>query len=148
MWVMTQISGDQLASVRVGDIAEVETGATPAELTGTVDNISSIVNADTRAVVARVAVANPAGALKKQMYVHVRLLSRQASQGLLVPVSAVLRDDVNLPFVYVAAGSGFARRHVSLGERVGEAYEIPQGLNPGDRVVVDGGLFLQFIQSQ
>jgi cobalt-zinc-cadmium efflux system membrane fusion protein len=34
----------------------------------------------------------------------------QESTGLLVPVSAILRDDVNLPFVYVVQPDGsFAR---------------------------------------
>jgi membrane fusion protein, heavy metal efflux system len=113
-----------------------------------VDNIGALVNPDTRAVLARVAVANPGGVLKKQMYVRVTIRSRQASTGLMAPVSAILRDDENLPFVYVAAAGGFARRHVTLGYRAGDQYEIPQGLQAGDRVVVDGALFVQFMQNQ
>jgi cobalt-zinc-cadmium efflux system membrane fusion protein len=66
-----------------------------------------------------------------------------------VPVSAILRDDENLPFVYVAQRDGsFARQHVTLGYRAGEQYDIPAGLQRGDRVVTDGGLFVQFMQSQ
>ena len=66
----------------------------------------------------RVAVANPGGRLKRQMYVHVLIQSRQESTGLLIPVSALLRDDENLPFVYVTQPDGsFARRHVTLGVR-------------------------------
>jgi cobalt-zinc-cadmium efflux system membrane fusion protein len=113
-----------------------------------VDNIGALVNPDTRAVLARVVVPNPGGVLKKQMYVRVTLQSRQATSALLVPVSAVLRDDENLPFVYVAAARGFARRHVTLGYRAGDLYEIPEGLAAGDRVVADGALFLQFMQNQ
>lgn len=149
MWVMAQISASDLASVRVGDLATVETGGAPSTVSGVVDNIGALVNPDTRAVMARVVVPNPGGVLKKQMYVRLTLQSRQASTGLLVPVSAVLRDEENLPFVYVAeAGGGFARRHVSLGDRLGDQYEIPEGLKAGDRLVVDGALFIQFMQSQ
>ena len=54
--------------------------------------------------------------LKKQMYVHVLIQAHQESTGLLVPVSSMLRDDENLPFVYVAQSDGsFARQHVTLG---------------------------------
>ena len=106
-------------------------------------------NPDTRSVQVRVAVDNPQDILKKQMYVRVLIHSRQGSGGLLIPVSAILRDDENLPFVYVALRDGsFARRHVSLGYRTGEQYDIPSGLKAGDRVVTDGGLFVQFMQSQ
>jgi cobalt-zinc-cadmium efflux system membrane fusion protein len=83
------------------------------------------------------------------MYVRVRIRSRQAERGLLVPVSAVLRDDENLPFVYVAQRDGsFARRRVTLGYRAGDRYQVSAGLKAGEQVVAQGGLFVQFMQSQ
>jgi cobalt-zinc-cadmium efflux system membrane fusion protein len=149
VWVMAQVFGSELASISVGDRSEVLTGMTSRNLSGRVDNISAVVNPDTRSVQVRVAVDNPQELLKKQMYVRVLIHARQESSGLLVPVSAILRDDENLPFVYVALNDGnFARRHVSLGYRAGEQYDIPAGLKAGDRVVTDGGLFVQFMQSQ
>jgi cobalt-zinc-cadmium efflux system membrane fusion protein len=149
VWVMAQVTPSDLASVAAGDPVEVESGVGQAPMTGVVDNVSALVNPDTRAVLTRVVVENPAGLLKKQMYVRVRIRSKQESTGLLIPVSAILRDDENLPFVYVAAANGgFARRHVTLGYRSGDRYDIPQGLQAGDRVVTDGGVFVQFMQSQ
>lgn len=153
VWVMAQISASELASVKAGDPAQIETGVGPGggtgSLTGVVDNIAALVNPDTRAVAARVVVPNPGGLLKKAMYVRVRLSSRQASSGLLAPVSSILRDDENLPFVYVAqANGGFARRRVTLGYRAGDQFEILTGLQAGDRIVADGGVFVQFMQSQ
>ncbi|WP_291189981.1 efflux RND transporter periplasmic adaptor subunit [Frateuria sp.] len=148
MWVIAQVAPAELGAVRAGDPATIEAGGVGA-LRGTVDNLGALVDPDTRAVPVRVAVDNPAGLLKKQMYVRVRIQSRQPQSALLLPVSAVLHDDENLPFVYVAERDGsFARRHVSLGERAGDSYPIAQGIRPGDQVVVDGGLFVQFMQSQ
>jgi cobalt-zinc-cadmium efflux system membrane fusion protein len=149
VWVMTQIFGSDLAAVNVGDPAEVETGIATNEFSGTVDNISALVNPDTRSVLVRVVVQNPGDFLKKQMYVSVNIQSRQESTGLLVPVSAILRDDENLPFVYVAQSDGsFARRQVSLGYRTGDQYDITDGLQAGDRIVVEGAVFVQFMQNQ
>ena len=66
-----------------------------------------------------------------------------------MPVSAVLRDDENLPFVYLALPDGsFARRHVTLGYRDSQNYDVTSGLASGDRIVSNGALFLQFMQSQ
>ena len=149
VWVMAQVSGSELASVSVGDPADVVTGLGSNKLSGTVANIAALVNPDTRAVVARIVVGNPDGLLKKRMYVNVRIQSRQQSTGLMVPVSAILRDDENLPFVYAAQQDGsFARRQVTLGYRSGDRYDISEGLKAGDQVVVDGGIFVQFMQSQ
>ena len=149
VWVMAQISGADLDAVSVGDTADVETGVDSARVTGAVGNISALVNPDTRAVMARVEVDNPRGLLKKQMYVRVHIRARAPSAGLLVPVSAILRDDENLPFVYVVQPDGsFARQHVTLGYRTGDQYDIPEGIKAGAQVVVDGGLFVQFMQNQ
>jgi len=149
VWVMAQVFDSDLTSVRVGGQAELVTGVGSDKFSGTVDNISALVDPDTRSVVARVVVKNPGDFLKKQMYVHVSIQSRQESGGLLVPVSAVLRDDVNLPFVYLVQPDGsFARQHVTLGYRSAEQYDIAEGLKSGDQIVVDGGIFVQFMQSQ
>jgi membrane fusion protein, heavy metal efflux system len=149
VWVMTQIFGSDLASVSVRDRAEIMTGITATNFAGYVDNISALVNPDTRSVVVRVVVDNPGDFLKKQMYVRVLIHAGQESVGMLVPVSAILRDDENLPFVYVTRPDGsFARQQVTLGHRIDDQYNISAGLKAGDAIVVDGAIFLQFMESQ
>jgi membrane fusion protein, heavy metal efflux system len=54
-----------------------------------------------------------------------------------------------LPFVYAVQPDGsYARLHVTLGNRIGDQYEITDGLKDGEQIVVDGGIFVQFIQTQ
>lgn len=149
MWVMAQVFAGEIAQVHTGDDATVDTDDGEAPLAGKVTNVGPVVDPDTRSVTARVQVDNREGVLKQQMFVQVHIQSGKQSQGLLLPVTAVLRDDENLPYVYVLAADGsYARRSVTLGTRVGDRYVIPQGLHPGDRVVVDGSIFLQFIETQ
>ncbi len=148
VWVMAQVFGSDVASVSRGDTAEIETGISK-DLGGTVDNVAAEVNPDTRSVVVRIVADNPGVLLKKQMYVRVLIRSARPSTGLLVPASAILRDDENLPFVYVVRrNGGFARQQVTLGTRDADRYDITSGLKAGDQIVSDGALFLQFMQSQ
>jgi cobalt-zinc-cadmium efflux system membrane fusion protein len=147
VWVMAQVFDSDINAVNIGDSAKITTGS--GAFSGTVTNIIPQVDADTRSMKVRVEVANPAGLLKRQMYVHVLIQARQQSAGILVPDAAVLRDDENLPFVYVIQRDGsFARRRVIIGARVGDHYQISEGLHAGDQIVVDGGLFVQFLQNQ
>jgi membrane fusion protein, heavy metal efflux system len=149
VWVMAHLFGPDIDSVNLGDPAEVLTGAGSASFAGTVNNISAVVDPDTRSVEVRVVADNPRDALKQQMYVRVLIHSKMETAGLLAPVSAILRDEENLPFVYVEQPKGgFARQSVTLGYREGDQYDITSGLKAGDRVVVDGGLFVQFMQNQ
>ncbi|MGH8042052.1 MAG: efflux RND transporter periplasmic adaptor subunit [Rudaea sp.] len=147
VWVMAQVFGDDVGRVKMGDSAEVNVGTTL--LRGTVTNIATEVDPATRAVAARVSVDNPHGTLRKQMYVPVTIVARHESSGLLIPVAAILRDDENLPFVYVEQADGsFARRHVTPGYRDGDRYQINDGLHAGEKIVAEGGIFLRFIETQ
>ncbi len=149
VWVMAHLFPSDLVGISTGDPAEISTGLSTNDLSGKVDNISALVDPDTRSVVVRVVADNPEQRLKKNMYVRIKIHARQASTGLLVPVSAILRDSEDLPFVYVAQPNGsFARQSVTLGARVEEQYEILSGLKPDDQIVNEGGLFMQFQQNQ
>jgi len=149
VWVLAQVVPDDLSKVGAGDAATIDPGNGTGPFHGTVQNIGSTVDPNTRAIVARVVAPNPGGLLKKQMYVDVSIESGRVSTGLLVPVSAILHDDENLPFIYVALPDGsFARRHVTLGYRDDRNYDVTSGLASGDRIVSNGALFLQFMQSQ
>lgn len=147
IWVQAQIASADVGAVAVGDRADIDTGT--GIIHGVVDNVGASVDPTTRAVLARVVATNPSGVLKKQMYVTVSIRSAREKSGLLVPVSAVLRDDENLPFVYLALPDGsLARRRVTLGYSDGQRYELTDGVSAGSRVVIDGALFLQFMQNQ
>ena len=149
VWVLAQIAPADLSSVSVDSAATIDPGNGTGPFHGTVQNIGATVDPNTRAVIARIVAPNFGGLLKKQMFVDVSIESGRVSTGLLVPVSAVLRDDQNLPFVYVALPDGsFARRHVTLGYRDSRNEDVTSGLASGDRIVSNGALFLQFMQSQ
>src|SRR4029077_16006002 len=124
VWVLAQIAPGDLSAIGYHDAATINPGNGTGPFHGTVENVSASVDPNPRAVVARIVAPNPGDLLKKQMYVDVSIESGRVSTGLLAPFSAVLRDDQNLPFVYVALPDGsFARRHVTLGYRDSQNYD-------------------------
>jgi cobalt-zinc-cadmium efflux system membrane fusion protein len=149
MWVMTNVYANDLRDVAVGESANIITDVTSTPIAGRVDYVASLVDPGTKAVSVRVVATNTNHMLRKDMFVRVEIKSKQEHRGLLVPSSSVMRDDENLPFVFVAAvGGTFARRRIDLGARVGDNYEVTAGLKPGDQVVAEGALFLEFAETQ
>lgn len=149
MWVMANVFESNLANVSRGEPASITTDAWPDTLRGRVDYVAAIVDTATRATLVRVVVQNRHELLKRDMYVRVAIEAAKARQGILAPVSSVLRDEQDLPFVFLAqTDGGYDRRSITLGSRVGDDYEVTQGLASGDRVVSEGGLFIQFAESQ
>ena len=149
MWVLANVFPSDLKDVAVGEPVDVVTDAASLPLAGRVDYVAALVDPSSKAIGVRVLVPNLNHVLRKDMFVHVGIHATHEHTGLLVPTTSVLRDEENLPFVYVAAGNGsFDRRRITLGSRVGDQYEVVSGIKPGDKVVSEGALFLQFAESQ
>lgn len=149
VWVMGNVFESELGDVAVGDAAEIRLTTGDRVFHGTVTYVGAIVDADTRATSVRIVTPNPGEFLKKDMFVRVTVVSHRSRSGLLLPEAAVLRDQNNLPFVFLKAPAGsYTRRLVTLGSHVAGQYEIRSGLAPGDTVIAEGALFLQFQESQ
>ncbi|HVE33982.1 MAG TPA: efflux RND transporter periplasmic adaptor subunit [Gemmatimonadaceae bacterium] len=148
VWVLANVFANDLPDVSVGQPADVITDAARAPIPGKVDYIASLADPGTKAVQVRIVTPNNSHALRRDMFVRVQIKSAAEHHGILVPVSSVLRDEQNLPFVFVVMGKGFGRRRITLGTRVGDTYEVSAGLAAGDQIVAEGALFLQFAETQ
>ena len=148
VWVMVNVYQQDLASVRVGDTARIQSDAYPDVFTGKISYVGAALDPNTRTLQARVVTPNPHEKLKKDMYVTVMLGAGTIKNALVVPDSAILRNNDNEPFVYLDAGDNkFGERVVQLGQGGNGETQVVAGLKPGDRVVADGSLFLQFQNS-
>jgi len=148
VWVLANIYQSDMSAVHVGDQVAVQTDSYPDKFQGKISFISPALDPTTRTLQARIVVDNPGEKLKNNMYVTATVNAGVEQNAIAVPDSSVLRDDENQPFVYVASGSNqFGRRPVEIGQSEAGKTQILKGLSPGDRVVSDGSLFLQFANS-
>jgi multidrug efflux pump subunit AcrA (membrane-fusion protein) len=112
---------------------------------GVVRNIGDFIDPATRTTAVRIVTANMDGLLKKDLFVDVVIHDTSSQTVLIVPTSAVLYDDENMPFVYIQVAPGkFAQRLVKVGGQQDNDTQIADGLQPGDAVVSQGSVFLQF----
>lgn len=150
VWVMANVFEADMGYVADGDSVDVRlTDDTSLVYRGRVTYVGALVDPNSRATSVRVLTVNKGEGLRRDMYVRATIHSRRPRTGILLPVSAVLRDEQNLPFVFVAQGdSNYTRRPVTIGSHLGERIEITSGVAAGERVIGDGGLYLQFAESQ
>jgi membrane fusion protein, heavy metal efflux system len=147
VWVLANVYQSDLAAVRSGDDVVVQNDAYPGTFHGRISYVSPALDPNTRTLQARIVVDNPGEKLKRDMYCTVLVTAGSIANAIVVPDSSVLRDDTNQPFVYLANGNQFGRRDVEIGQSLNGHTQILRGLSPGERVVGDGGLFLQFANS-
>ena len=148
VWILINIYQNDVAYVHVGDPVTIANESYPAVVRGKIEYISPALDPNTRTLQARIEAPNPGERLKKEMYVTAQVQAGVIPNALFVPNSSVLRDDQNMPYVYLQTGNAqFARRGVTLGESQDGKTQILTGLQANDHVVGDGSLFLQFQNS-
>ncbi len=118
---------------------KIELGGDAArQFTGTLDFIDNRLNHNTGTLQFRALLANPDGRIRPGEFARVEMPVARMEQALLLDRKAVLTDQ-DRRYVYVVGENNVAeRRQVSTGRQVGAQTVITEGLNAGDRVIVNG----------
>jgi membrane fusion protein (multidrug efflux system) len=97
------------------------------------------VNATTGAVTLRAIVPNPERWLMPGMYVRARLTQGTDPEALLVPQSGIGRDSTGRATALIVLPDGkVEQRKVVVAEAIGTNWRVTDGLQAGDRVIVEG----------
>lgn len=121
------------APVRIG-----LSGETGYPHQGTLDFIDNRLNSSTGTLQYRAELANPDGIFKPGQFARVEMPVAKLKQAVLVSRKAVMTDQ-DRRYVYVVdEHNQVARRQVTPGSAAGELLVIQQGLERGDRVIVNG----------
>jgi membrane fusion protein, multidrug efflux system len=98
---------------------------------------------ETGTYLVRAEVPNPQGDLRPGQFVRARLLGAVRPKAILVPKRAVLQGAQG-SFVWVIGPQSKAElRPIELGDWYGDEWFVNEGLQPGETVVVDGGIKVQ-----
>jgi cobalt-zinc-cadmium efflux system membrane fusion protein len=136
IWILCDIYENDLASVRVGETAEIRLNAYPDKiLTGRISNVGPVLDPTLRTAKVRIEVANP-GLLRIGMFVTATFHGQKKETRAAVPAAAVLhlhdRDWVYVPI----GGNKFRRTEVVAGNSLPDKMqEIISGIKPGQQVV-------------
>ena len=113
-------------------------GTTHAHAADRVVSVGSIIDAGSRALPVRLAVANPGGELKVGMLAEGHLFLGDPVEGVAVPTGAILDED-GLAVVYVkVGGEAFQRRIVETGPSDGSWTIVHSGVASGEQIVAVG----------
>jgi cobalt-zinc-cadmium efflux system membrane fusion protein len=148
VWVLVNVYQKDLPYVRLGDPVTIQTETYPQAFHGKIAYVAASLDPNTRTLQARIDTANPGEKLKKDMYVTASVDAGAIKDAIALPDSAILRDSENEPFVYAATSANqFGRRSVKIGDSMNGQTQVTDGLKPGDQVIGDGSIFLQFANS-
>jgi Cu(I)/Ag(I) efflux system membrane fusion protein len=143
MWVLAEVYEQDLAFVKVGDMAKVVVNTWPdRSFMGKVTFIYPSIGKESRTARLRVEVANPDGLLRADMAATVEIDAPIAGRWVAAPDSAII-DTGKRQVVLVERGEGkYEPRSVKLGVRVPGYAQVLEGLKPGERVVTSANFLI------
>jgi membrane fusion protein (multidrug efflux system) len=160
--VVVDVPEKDIYYLQVGDKVEVLANARePVEVTGTIRYISELADPVSKTTSVEVAVPNPRRATGRQpvgalqpswqsdrlfrsgQIVKVRITRRLLRDAIMVPMRAVIpTPEKDTYYVYVEENGLAQRRDVAIGLIRGVDVQVTEGLNAGDRLIVEGQRFV------
>jgi cobalt-zinc-cadmium efflux system membrane fusion protein len=148
VWMVANLPESEISDVRVGQPVTASVGALPGRVfAGTITAIGAAVDPSSRRVSLRSVIKDPHHELLPNMFATfvIRTAPPALSPG--VPLNGVVREGDGTMSVWVVGSDPhrFTRRSVKIGGQHDGYDEILDGLKSGERVAVDGAIFLSNI---
>ena len=133
-----QLAGGDLARASTEVNLRLEDGSRYAHA-GVLQFAESVVDMNTGSVTVRARFPNPEGWLLPGMYVRAEFSPVQARDAILVPQQGIARDSKgNATALVIGSDSKAEMRAVVTERTVGDKWLVSKGLQPGDRLIVEG----------
>src|ERR1700676_4173630 len=136
VWILCDVYENDLASVHIGETAEIRLNAYPDKIfTGRISNVGLVLDPSLRTAKVRIEVRNP-GLMRVGMFVTATFHGQKKETRASVPASAILHLH-DRDWVYIPAGDKkFSRVEVVAGSSLpNNTQEIVSGIRPGQQVV-------------
>ena len=143
VWLLANVRETDAGLVKVGQAVEVHVLAYPQRVfKAQVTYVAAVLDPVTHRLPVRAAIDNRDGALKPEMFASFRILTSTRSEAPAVPQNAVIYEG-DAAHVWVLSADGLLTfRAIHAGRNNDGLVEVIDGLKVGERVVTQGGLFI------
>ncbi|MGA9799040.1 MAG: efflux RND transporter periplasmic adaptor subunit [Terriglobales bacterium] len=137
------IAQSEAASLKVGSPAEMRVAGLSEPIEGKVSLVSPALDPGSTTIEVWVESKKPNEALKPGMTIQLSITARSDKNALVVPASAVFKNDGGADYIVLAGADDHAHfRTVNIGIRNAELVQITEGVKDGDLIITSGGYAL------
>jgi RND family efflux transporter MFP subunit len=137
--VSTGINEQNVSKIKIGQEVLLKIHSVSDKwMSGTITEISKVMNAQTKNYPVTIALANKDDDLVAGMYAEVQVAVEHAEDVLVIPVDAIVYKEAK-PVAFIAQADGTVKeKALTLGINDGDYYVVTKGLQAGDQIVVKG----------
>ena len=143
VWMVGNVREADAGHIQRGQTVEVGVLAYPDRtFTAHVIYVAPTIDPNTHRLTVRAVIDNADGALKPEMFASFRILTSEGAQAPAVPASAVVYEGDSAHVWVLQSADVLAIRPIHTGRANDGLVEVLDGLQPGERVVTRGSLFI------
>jgi cobalt-zinc-cadmium efflux system membrane fusion protein len=143
LWIVGEVLESDVRFLAQGQPVEASFAAVPGKtFRGQIDHLHLKMNPQTRTKGVVIAVDNPGGRLRPEMFGRVQISVQVAKQAIVCPTDAVIRSRTGTYLLVQRMPGKYENRRVKLGLTENGSIEVLQGVFPGDQVVLVGNALL------
>lgn len=137
--ISTGINEQNVSKIKIGQEVLLKIHSVSDKwMSGTITEISKVMNAQTKNYPVTIALANKNDDLVAGMYAEVQVAVEHAEDVLVIPVDAIVYKEAK-PVAFIAQADGTVKeKALTLGINDGDNYVVTKGLQAGDQIVVKG----------
>jgi membrane fusion protein, heavy metal efflux system len=142
VWIWANVHESDMGKVKEGDKVVVKTIAYPDKtFTGEIKKMGTMLDPSSRVIRVRTELENLDGLLKPEMFATIIITSATKDKLLAVPNKALVLENNNFYVMKESKAGTFEKVKVTTGKKFSEFTEVSEGLDAGDKVIIEGSLF-------
>lgn len=143
VWLTAFVRESDAAMVNVGQDISVNVMALPGRpLTAKINYVAAAIDPTTRRLLVRATIDNKDGLLKPEMFANVTIYSASDRAAPAVPKQALIYEGSQVRIWVAREDKSVELRQIKIGLINGNLAEVTSNLNPGEKIVVKGSLFI------
>jgi len=143
VWLIAFVRESEAADVRVGQDLDFKVLALPGRtFKARIDYVSAAIDPSTRRLLVRATIDNKDGLLKPEMFTSVTIYAGGERTSVGVPKQALIYEGSRVRLWVAHDDKSLELREIQPGLINGDLVEVRTNLNPGEKVVTRGSLFI------
>jgi membrane fusion protein, heavy metal efflux system len=143
VWLVAYVRETEASKIRIGQQMNFTLLSHPGEVyRGNIQYVSTTIDASSRRLLIRTTVRNEDGALKPEMYASVTIFTDEGDSWPAIPRDAVIYEGTGARVWVAHDDKTIERRLITPGLIDGGMIQVTRGLQPGEKVVTKGSLFI------
>jgi membrane fusion protein, heavy metal efflux system len=143
VWLQAFVRETEASRVRIHQQVDFTVLAYPNQVfKGNIEYVAATLDPSTRRLAVRATIPNPDGDLKPEMFASVSIYVDEGDLTAAVPRDAVIYEGDNARVWVARADNSIALRPIKPGGTNGRFVQVLDGLNPGEKVITRGNLFI------